>query len=459
MRPLLAIARLTWKAAFRYRLFWVLAAMLLGAVTLLPILVKDDGTVSGFVQILMTYTLSVTMVLLGFSTLWLSCGTLARDIEECQIQIVAVKPISRWQIWIGKWLGIVSLNALLLVVAGSANFALLQYRSSRLPPQLQQVMREQILVSRAAFLPKPPDVEGEIRRRYELAAKGQNLGDRDREELLKRITDRVKAEVQVVPPRGRIGWDFDLGLESRLRGDHPLFLRVKFYSASTNSAGLYQGVWYFSTPGSDTVTESPQMALAPESYQEFQISSRLMDDRGRIQIFFQSREDVSLLFPLGEAIELLQQDGSFGLSFARGLGILLAWLALLSALGLATASITSFPVAAFTSMSILLVMLSSGTLAESVSNQTIIAGRPDEFTTLRPLLNAVFLPLFRAILGVVNLVNVASPVDLLSTGRSVTWALLLTAWFQVVGVAGGLLAAIGITLFSRRELATAQGTS
>jgi len=41
-----------------------------------------------------------------------------------------------------------------------------------------------------------------------------------------------------------------------------------------------------------------------------------------------SREDVSLLFPLGESIEILQQDGTFGLSFARGLGILLAWLAL-----------------------------------------------------------------------------------------------------------------------------------
>jgi len=56
-------------------------------------------------------------------------------------------------------------------------------------------------------------------------------------------------------------------------------------------------------------------------------------------------------------------------------------------------------------------------------------------------------------------VNVASPVDLRSTGRSVTWELLAVAWIQIVLVAGGVLAAVGIVLFTRRELATAQGGS
>ena len=35
--------------------------------------------------------------LLGLSTLWLGCGTLARDIEDCSMQVVAVKPVPRWQ--------------------------------------------------------------------------------------------------------------------------------------------------------------------------------------------------------------------------------------------------------------------------------------------------------------------------------------------------------------------------
>ena len=44
MQRLLAIAWLTWKAAFRFRLFLVIAVLLLVSVVGLPLLVKDDGT-------------------------------------------------------------------------------------------------------------------------------------------------------------------------------------------------------------------------------------------------------------------------------------------------------------------------------------------------------------------------------------------------------------------------------
>src|SRR5882672_3097600 len=145
-----AVMGLTWKAAFRFRLFLVLAVLLLGAVIGLPILIKDDGTAQGFTQILITYTLSTVTGLLGLSTLWLACGTLARDIEECQMQMVAVKPIARWQIWLGKWMGIMSLNAALLGLAGVSIYGLLQWRASRLPADQQRVLQNEVLVARGS---------------------------------------------------------------------------------------------------------------------------------------------------------------------------------------------------------------------------------------------------------------------------------------------------------------------
>src|SRR5438128_460967 len=137
MQRLLTITSLTWKAAFRFRLFWVMAVLLLGSVIILPIVIKDDGTARGFTQILLTYTLSVVTALLGLSTLWLSCGTLARDIEENQMQMVCVKPIARWQVWLGKWIGIVSLDACLLAMAGLSIAVLLQWRAKDLSPNEQ----------------------------------------------------------------------------------------------------------------------------------------------------------------------------------------------------------------------------------------------------------------------------------------------------------------------------------
>ena len=149
MQRILAIARLTWKSAFRYRLFWVMAALLVAAVVGLPLILKDDGTAEGLTQILLTYTLSAITVLLGIATLWLSCGTLARDVEDCQIQVVCTKPIARWQIWLGKWLGILALNAMLLALSGAAVFLLLQWRSQRLPAEQQAELQPRDLCGRA----------------------------------------------------------------------------------------------------------------------------------------------------------------------------------------------------------------------------------------------------------------------------------------------------------------------
>src|SRR5947207_15626123 len=98
MQRLFAIAWLTWKAAVRFRLFLVVAVLLLGSVIGLPLIIRDDGTARGFTQILMTYTLGTVSALLGLSTLWLSCGTLARDIEECRSEErrVGKECRSRW---------------------------------------------------------------------------------------------------------------------------------------------------------------------------------------------------------------------------------------------------------------------------------------------------------------------------------------------------------------------------
>ena len=120
MRRILAIALLTLRAAIRYRVVLVMACVLIASVIVLPLIIRDDGTAQGFSQIILTYTLTLTTALLGFATLWLSCGILAREIEEAQMQMVAVKPIARWQIWLGKWLGILALNAVLLAITGAA---------------------------------------------------------------------------------------------------------------------------------------------------------------------------------------------------------------------------------------------------------------------------------------------------------------------------------------------------
>ena len=460
MQPILAMAKLTGTSAFRYRLFWVLLVSLVASVVLLPLMLKDDGTARGFVQILLTYTLGVILALLGISTLWLSCGAMARDVEECQIQMVVVKPVGRWKVWLGKWLGILMLNTCLISLAGVAVYGLLMWRAAHLTALQQRILREEILVSRASFRPESLGLDNEVEKRF-AATKGlENLTQQQRLEVRYEIAKKVYIEAQIVPPGRTRTWAFDLGYASRLLNTNDLLsVRVKFYPNSTNETGLYKGLWFFSKPGSRERNDYDPFALASGAPQEFRVRADLPDSQGRILVHYQNLENITLIFPLDEGIQILYRDGGFGLNFARGLGILLAWLSLLSAIGLSAASVSSFPVATFFSLSILLVVFSSGTLSESVQDQNVLSGRPDEYQTIRPIANAVLLPIFRGILALIKTVDVASPVESLSNGESITWSILGMAWLQVVGAFGGLVAAIGIWLFSRRELATAQGSS
>ena len=68
----------------------------------------------------------------------------------------------------------------------------------------------------------------------------------------------------------------------------------------------------------------------------------------------------------------------------------------------------------------------------------------------------VIMPLFKSILWVVNLVENFSPIDSLSTGRSITWGQLGLAGLMNIVVLGGIIAGIGMVVFTFRELATAQ---
>ena len=52
-----------------------------------------------------------------------------------------------------------------------------------------------------------------------------------------------------------------------------------------------------------------------------------------------------------------------------------------------------------------------------------------------------------------------SPVDNLSSGRTITWATLLTAFFWIILVMGGLVTALGAFMFHRKELALPNPTA
>jgi hypothetical protein len=235
----------------------------------------------------------------------------------------------------------------------------------------------------------------------------------------------------------------------------PLYLRVKFNAANKSTSGTFDGRWQVGVPRKTPLWHSEAMSLAPDTFHEFEVPANY-DDKGVLTVAFANANETALLFPLEDGMEVLYREGSFGLNFARGIGIIFCWMALLATLGLASASFLSFPVAAFLSLGVLTLALSSGTISNAVSEGTLMGYNSETGQTGRSVLDVVAIPVFRAVLGVINLAKDFSPIDSLSTGRSVTWGELGQAFGQIVLILGGSIGLIGIIIFNRRELATAQ---
>jgi hypothetical protein len=458
MNKILTIAGLTWKSAFRYRLIWIMVALLVGAVVGLPLLLEDDGTAKGLTQILLTYTLTAVGTLLGMATLWLACGTLAKDVEECQMQVVSVKPIARWQIWIGKWLGILSMDAVLLAFSGAAIFGLLLWRANRLPADQQAVLKKEIFVARASARRPPMDFTPQVEAIFKRVKGASSLNGFQVGEVKQQILGQLTAEFTDVPAGGRRRWGVDLHtLGDRVRNE-PLQVRIKFNAANPNPDAQYTTGWIVGP----TNSQNPYLLeerYPPDSFQEFTVPPNLLDEHGILWVDVVNPEKTSLSFPIVDGFELLYPESTFGINFARGLAVIFCWMALLASLGLATASYLSFPVAAFASLALLVMGLSSGTLGTVVEQGTITGFDSSTSAYGHSPVDIVMVPVFRVALKIVKLVESFSPIDDLSSGRSITWTQLGLAVTQIVLLLGGFFCALGMIFFTRRELATAQGNT
>ena len=166
MRKIWAVTRNTLAQAVRIRAAFVIMAVYLVLVPCLPMVVEGDGTLSGLLSVVITYSLIAAGVLLGILTLALSTTTLWTEIRDKQIFIIESKPIRRWQLLVGKLLGIVLINAVLLVFIGVVTWGAVHFivRQERWHPRDRDVAWQRVLTGRRVLNPvslvSEEDIEG-----------------------------------------------------------------------------------------------------------------------------------------------------------------------------------------------------------------------------------------------------------------------------------------------------------
>jgi hypothetical protein len=232
---------------------------------------------------------------------------------------------------------------------------------------------------------------------------------------------------------------------------------VRFRTARFNNGEIYDTLWQVGPPESAQSKRIYQQ-LPPDSFQEIDLPAGLLDEDGKltIEVANPPANGTDLLFD-DDGMEVLYPESTFAVNFARGLAIIFCWLALLATIGLAAGSLLSFPVAAFFSVAVLGMGLSSGTLASAVDAGTVTGNMTPGVAP--SIVDRTIVPVFKGLLTVIRLVEGFSPIDSLSSGRSITWLQLGSAFAQIVLLLGGIFVVLGITFFTRRELAAVQANS
>lgn len=458
LQRLFAIAWLTVKAAVRLRVVIALAVVLLGCVALLPFFIKHNGTARMFTQVLLTYSLYLCVGLLGLASLWISCGTHATDVDPGQLQLLAVKPAARWQIWLGRWLGIMTLNLALLALAGGIAYGMLQWQARKLSPEQQRLLAREVLVARGSVREPAVDLEPDVERLLARRQQAENLAELDPVMVRREIRGQLRARQEAVAPNFRRTWNVDLAAHRARLAGKPLHVRVRFYTASLSEDVSYQTVWVIGNRESGRFARLPKQ-LTSMVFHEFLIPPDLIGLDGKLHIECENRSPQALLFPMNDGLEVLFPEGGFATNYTRALLVVICWLALLTSLGLAASSFLPFIISTLFAMTLLLVALSGSTFGGVMEDGTLLGVDHETGAANSRSLDGVALPVYRALHGFTQALQSVSPIERLSEGRTITCGQLAEALVRIVLLGGGLTTAAGMFIFNRRELAREPGTA
>ena len=454
MKRILAIATIAIRNAVRSRIVILLLGILLLVIIGLPLTIKGDGTVSGYVQVLLGYTLGFAQVLLSFATLWAGCAAVSLEIQDRQIQLVAVKPIRRAEIWAGKWLGLLVLNAILLGFCGVTTYALLKWTMSKrvVSAEERAKLDEEILTARRPIPPVPVNVDDAARKQLEQArARNALPPDVSAERAYEAIRHSLLMQAYTVPPHGKLKWRFDL--PDDFPSDHSLLFRFHF-SSSLIGFERIAGTWRIGRASSAERYEQKLESL-PLTTQSFRVPGSAVTGRGALEVEFENRHptSVTVLFPPEDGLVLMAYGRTFEDNFIRALLSMFFGLAFLSALGVTAGSLFSMPVASFFSFCVLLIVGLSRFLQSLGGSEISDLFRPEKASTIAVLWNQLLKLVYEGASAVAGPLQNLSPLDLLSKGQLITLPMLGHDFVFKCVIYGGVLALFSSWVLNRRELA------
>jgi ABC-type transport system involved in multi-copper enzyme maturation permease subunit len=477
-----AVAHTLIRESIRLRISLAFIVLMLVTLPLIPLWIDSEEPVRYQLQNFLSDSMSLVYTLAACMTLVLACATVSFEVRDRQIWHLITKPMGRLEYMLGKWVGLVSLNLILLIIGGISIFSFTQYLGTRADdPQQAIEVHDEVLTARVGVLPTFDRLtEDEVREKATTEYDGDAIlrsevdaGERTYADTIRAIVRRLRKEhldtQRMVSPGGFTeGKEFDArvfefhGLGPAKEGGQNLTLRYQFHIGRSEPTDRYPILFRFPSSG-----EQVSQDFVPEQWHRLLVPAGLIDEDGilRIQILnggfsFSPSDATERFFANGATLffdptdlEVLWQAASFEANFARAMVVNWTKLAFLAMLGVSTATFLSFPIAVLLSFAVFI----GGSMTSFIANSVMLF-RPDADAILPIQIVQIGVAwIASSVAFLLEPFGRASPNTMVIEGRLVAWSGVLRDLLVIGLLWSGLVLSVGWAIFRRRELATYSG--
>ncbi len=457
MRKIWAVAVNTIKQALRMKIAAVFTVLLLILLPVMGFKMTGDGTLKGRLQTFVSYGLSLTSFLLCLFTIIASIYTLANDLSRRQIYTVLTKPIRRYQLILGKLLGIILLDTILLALFGGIIYAIAVNMPNFIKADEEQLtqVRNEFYTARASLKPAEQDVSADVEREFEKLKKNRQLPNGLEKNLgaLRGYKGELRRRIELSKRAAPVGTELLWQFQNVKPQDpnQPLFVRFK-YDVAVNPPDLaIYSRWLIGDDrqirygtGIKTPIYSIDRKDLIRTFYEIEVPADAVADDGYLVVAFLNvpLNDTVVIFPPEDGLELLYKADTFTANFVRAVILIGLRLIFLAALGLLAATFLSFAVAILLSLSVFLIANTSGFILES-------------FEYVSENISGFYNYIFKSLIELMPQFDKFSASAFLVPGRLLSWSLLAKLALSTVCVKTVLLVLLAMFIFSRREVAKA----
>ena len=447
MRSIWAVATNTIKQALRMKVAVVFLILLLVLLPALGISTTGDETLKGRLQTFVSYSLSLMSFLLCLLTIIVSVYSVTSDIEQRQIYTVITKPIRRFQFLLGKLLGVIVLDVILLVLFSAIIYTITIYIPEFFDaPEIERTeVNNEFLTARAALTVPEVDVTQEVKDRYEeLERKGELPPDLSREEIVAELTKQRQLAKRAADVGGVLVWEFD-NVKPLAQS---MFIKFK-YDVFPNPpdsqvygrwfAGDYQYIRYGEQP--ETPVYDRVHKHSARTFHEIEFPADVVPEHGRMAIAFMNipLNNVAVIFP-PDGLEVLYKADTFTGNFIRAVLLILFRLIFLACLGVLASTFLSFPVAILFCLVLFFTASFSGFVIES-------------FDYLSENVGAIYSYTIKWAIRLLPQFDKFNPTKFLVPAKLLNWSLLAKCAFFMVCIKAFLMLVVALVIFSYREIA------